>query len=322
LNNFKKSGRYPWDIEKKVQEGIMLNSADIIDILKHHGIYAHIDYDPGTRRYFVRATKGQDTFNHSFAGSICNTRDCDLANERKKVVEDIINHFEKENAMNNNNIKRRVCDVKIDSSMYNGMEISCKLEGRPDPIGRVNPMTLQDDLEKKLNAKERDDSVDAYYKYMVSSLYGMKKIEPSTKLPEIKKVIFNDPATIVIWADDTKTVVKAENEPYDAEKGLAMAITKKALGNEGKYYNKLKPWLEEYEKQQAEVNAVESVFKKLHDGICRVNASLTKKAEKIEREQKAIDVLHMVFDDKKATKADLKVAILNALTYLEPKEKT
>lgn len=60
----------------------------------------------------------------------------------------------------------------------------------------------------------------------------------------IKKVIFNDPATIVLWEDGTKTVVKCdENDGYDPEKGLAMAISKKALGNKGNYYNHLKKWL-------------------------------------------------------------------------------
>ena len=59
----------------------------------------------------------------------------------------------------------------------------------------------------------------------------------------IKNVIFNDPATIVFWNDGTKTVVKAENEPFDPEKGLAMAIAKKALGNKGNYYNEFKKWL-------------------------------------------------------------------------------
>lgn len=62
---------------------------------------------------------------------------------------------------------------------------------------------------------------------------------------EIDKVIFNDPATIVFWEDGTKTVVKADNEPFDKEKGLAMAITKKALGNEGNYYNVIKKWIGE-----------------------------------------------------------------------------
>ena len=35
--------------------------------------------------------------------------------------------------------------------------------------------------------------------------------EPNTtKLPEIKDVIFNEPATIIIWKDGTKTVVKCQ----------------------------------------------------------------------------------------------------------------
>ena len=60
----------------------------------------------------------------------------------------------------------------------------------------------------------------------------------------IKDVIFNDPATIVFWSDGTKTVVKAVNEDFDKEKGLAMAITKKFFGNKGNYYNNIKKWLD------------------------------------------------------------------------------
>lgn len=61
---------------------------------------------------------------------------------------------------------------------------------------------------------------------------------------EIKKVVFNDPATIVLWKDGTKTVVKCgPNDIYDPEKGLAMAISKKALGNKGNYLNTFKKWL-------------------------------------------------------------------------------
>jgi hypothetical protein len=66
---------------------------------------------------------------------------------------------------------------------------------------------------------------------------------------EIKDVIFNNPATIVLWADGTKTVVKAENEEFDPEKGLAMAIAKKALGNNYDYYNIFKKYVGRYEKK-------------------------------------------------------------------------
>ena len=83
----------------------------------------------------------------------------------------------------------------------------------------------------------------------LSKLYAITSSAASYKInrvsvPGINKIVFNDPATIVIWADNTKTVVKAAgDEPYDPEKGLAMAIAKKALGNEGNYYNVFKKWL-------------------------------------------------------------------------------
>lgn len=65
-----------------------------------------------------------------------------------------------------------------------------------------------------------------------------------TNHPSIKNVIFNDPATIVLWADGTKTIVKSSvNDIYDPEKGLAMAIAKKCLGNKGNYYETFKKWL-------------------------------------------------------------------------------
>lgn len=62
----------------------------------------------------------------------------------------------------------------------------------------------------------------------------------------IKKVIFNDPCTIILWSDKTKTVVKCgEDEEYDPEKGMAMAISKKFLGNKGNYYETFKKHLPE-----------------------------------------------------------------------------
>lgn len=74
----------------------------------------------------------------------------------------------------------------------------------------------------------------------INSIYGIN----SSPIPEIKNVIFNDPATIVFWEDGTKTVVKCQDgDEFDPEKGLAMAIVKKAYGNKGSYCNKMKKWL-------------------------------------------------------------------------------
>ena len=62
----------------------------------------------------------------------------------------------------------------------------------------------------------------------------------------IKKVIFNNEATIVIWNDDEKTIVKCqEGEVFDKEKGLAMAICKRALGNTPYFNNYFKKWISE-----------------------------------------------------------------------------
>ena len=78
----------------------------------------------------------------------------------------------------------------------------------------------------------------------------------SSNLPKIKKVIFSNPATIVMWADGDKTVVKCQpGDVFDAEKGLAMAIVKKAYGGKGNYCEVLKPWIEKYNKERKEVLA-------------------------------------------------------------------
>lgn len=61
----------------------------------------------------------------------------------------------------------------------------------------------------------------------------------------IKNVIFAPPATIVYWSDGSKTVVKcSENDVFDPEKGLAMAIAKRCGGNKGSYYKEIQNWVE------------------------------------------------------------------------------
>lgn len=63
------------------------------------------------------------------------------------------------------------------------------------------------------------------------------------KQPKIKKVIYNDPATIVLWNDGTKTVVKCmEGDTFSQEMGLAMCICKKALGEN--YHRVFNKWVD------------------------------------------------------------------------------
>lgn len=66
--------------------------------------------------------------------------------------------------------------------------------------------------------------------------YPIKDITRVNPYFGVKNIIFNGPATIVMWTDGTKTVVKCHDEDFDKEKGLAMAICKKVMGNKGNYY--------------------------------------------------------------------------------------
>lgn len=70
----------------------------------------------------------------------------------------------------------------------------------------------------------------------------------------VKKVIFNDPATIVFWSDGSKTVVKcSENDIYDPEKGLAMAFAKKMFGNDNSFHKLFAEWLPKEEAVALEI---------------------------------------------------------------------
>lgn len=54
-----------------------------------------------------------------------------------------------------------------------------------------------------------------------------------------RKVIFNPPATIILWEDGTKTVVKCDDEDYyEPASGVALCYMKKALGNTSRDLNK------------------------------------------------------------------------------------
>ena len=86
--------------------------------------------------------------------------------------------------------------------------------------------------------------------YMSGMFYGVVVTKPQDL---IKNVIFSGPCTIVQWSDGDKTIVRCENEDFDKEKGLAMAIVKKFFGtNESKsnYNDIFKKWIHEEEVEE------------------------------------------------------------------------
>ncbi len=50
--------------------------------------------------------------------------------------------------------------------------------------------------------------------------------------PDVKRVIYNGPKTIILWADGTKTIVSCgEDENYDYYTGFCAAVVKKLFGS-------------------------------------------------------------------------------------------
>ena len=127
---------------------------------------------------------------------------------------------------------------------------------------RLFEETWYDDSYSKLPRSYRRDNIDALLYYIKGS--NKYPSERSYYMHDdirrfIKKVKFNPPATIVFWTDNTKTVVKCNGEDYDPEKGLAMCISKKVLGDKGNYYEVFKKWLPK--EKETESNLPKIAFK-------------------------------------------------------------
>ena len=94
--------------------------------------------------------------------------------------------------------------------------------------------------------------------------------KPTNYLPEIKNVKFNGPATIVFWADGTKTVVKCQDgDAYSEEIGLAMCIIKKAFGNTSKYNDIFKKWCPSYDTEPDAYDCLSEACKQIRDHVLK-----------------------------------------------------
>lgn len=165
-------------------------------------------------------------------------------------------------------------------------------------ISRMYPKTMFT-IDTKAIAKYIEADVEATALLHRKVNPYIKKDKPA--LPEIDHVIFNNPATIVFWKDDTKTVVKVNTgEPYDPEKGLAMAMVKKVSGNKGNYYNTIRKELDKIPYDINEVCHIEGLESALH--------CLNQCGEGV---NDAYGKLSATLRNKKATKADL----IDAITY-------
>ena len=176
-----------------------------------------------------------------------------------------------------------------------------KFEGHITGTAKVSYRSLYDirnDAEVPINI----------YRNILNSTYGIG----SLRIPEIKNVIFNDPATIVFWEDGTKTVVKCQDgDEFDPEKGLAMAIAKKAYGNNGNYCNKLKKWLPKEESVDTNSN-LRSILVPQEFTFTIDSAKFSKSFKK-----GISDALDIIFKGTKCTPDDNSVSSKKRMTFRE-----
>ena len=161
------------------------------------------------------------------------------------------------------------------------------------------------------------------YRNILNSTYGIG----SLRIPEIKNVIFNDPATIVFWEDGTKTVVKCQDgDEFDPEKGLAMAIAKKAYGNKGGYCNKMKKWLPKEEPVDTNLGA--DLHVPIHtNGFSSIfvpkeftfNVDIDKLSKSFNKG--VSDALDIIFNGTKCTPDDNSVSSKKRMTFREEEAK-
>ncbi len=113
---------------------------------------------------------------------------------------------------------------------------------------RITPSKFYDDnmldylLKDVINekAKEAMKELDYHIKQQAK-----KKVRTFNN--RIKRVIFSDPVTVILWANGDKTTVRCQpGETYDKEKGLALAIIKHEIGENQSCFNDIfKKWIEE-----------------------------------------------------------------------------
>lgn len=191
--------------------------------------------------------------------------------------------------------------VTIDYIETTAADTFPKFEGHVTGTAKVSYRSLYDirnDAEVPINT----------YRNILNSTYGIG----SLRIPEIKKVIFNNPATIVFWEDGTKTVVKCQDsDEFDHEKGLAMAIAKKAYGNKGSYCNKMKKWLPKEESVDTN-SSLRSIF-------VPQEFTFTIDSDKFSKSFKkgVSDALDIIFKGTKCTPDDNSASSKKRMTFRE-----
>lgn len=139
-----------------------------------------------------------------------------------------------------------------------------------EPIAKVTSCEMVGGPGSRASLRVEAIALTKEEKEKMDYMYTGRRNGKNASYTKIKRVIFSDPATIVFWDDGTKTVVKAHNEDFDPEKGLAMAVCKRVYGD--KYHRVFKDHIPK--EKPEEIENYENAFKVAADAIKELNKEL------------------------------------------------
>lgn len=103
----------------------------------------------------------------------------------------------------------------------------------------------QNVIMREVNAGTENKAT-AYVNYIDSWAMNINRALLWSSPNDIKKVIYNDPATIVLWKDGSKTVVKCSPEDtYDKKMGFLLCMFKRRCGSSRAFNDALRRWCPE-----------------------------------------------------------------------------
>ena len=164
-------------------------------------------------------------------------------------------------------------DWTYDNIIFHKELKELKMSTVPDYVDKTKPYTLVIPSDRytmmfncvgKIDSAARAEILNAANKTKRDDIVARATLipKPANYLPEIKNVKFNGPATIVFWADGTKTVVKCQDgDDYSKEVGLAMCIVKKVFGNTSKYNDIFKKWCPSYDAETDTDDCLSEAYK-------------------------------------------------------------
>lgn len=102
---------------------------------------------------------------------------------------------------------------------------------RYDQFFKPKPFDIYKDIDSANKLSSYIIGTAADIKGVFKGLFNLEENTMSRKSLEVKKVIYSGPCTIVIWADDSKTIVRCQDgDTYSKEVGLLMCLAKKVWG--------------------------------------------------------------------------------------------